>query len=397
MPGLEVIREEVLYPEETLIEYFQADEALYVLIADKKNTHFLRLQTHNLTENIKALHSALRNKGDDVSQASHKVYQQVFGPLEPYLKGDKLVIIPDGPLAYIPFDQFVMAEPDRKRPTYLMEAYQIRRLLSGSTAYQFKGVQREVGIRYGITAMAPYFTGEAGSVHAPEEFGPLPGAQKEIDGLDQLFQGTFLRGAAATEAAFKNWCSKTGILHLATHTDINDQFPNATHLLLKESDGEDGKLNVYEIYGQSISAQLGFLSGCNTGFGKIKAGEGAVSLGHAFAYAGCPNIVMTLWPIKDDIAPDLVRVYYEKLSDGLDKAEALRQAKLFSLNNDDLFAHPYYWSGFVYTGDRTPVQLSAFVLTNYLAFALVGLVSIIILILLVWGFSRRNRASKTVG
>jgi hypothetical protein len=75
----------------------------------------------------------------------------------------------------------------------------------------------------------------------------------------------------------------------------------------------------------------------------------------------------------------------------------LRQAKLFSLNNDDLFAHPYYWSGFVYTGDRTPVQLSAFVLTNYLAFALVGLVSIIILILLVWGFSRRNRASKTVG
>jgi CHAT domain-containing protein len=258
-----------------------------------------------------------------------------------------------------------------------MERYRIRRLLSGSTALQYEGIQKAVGKRHGIMAMAPLFTSGAGSVRASGQYGALPGAQKEIRVLEELFRGEFFRGHEATEEAFKRNCSSSGIVHLATHTAINDQFPTASHLLLKETEREDGQLNVFEIYGQSIPAQLGFLSGCNTGFGKVQAGEGAVSLGHAFAYAGCPNIVMTLWPIKDDLVPDLVRVFYEAIKDGLDKAEALRQAKLYSLNNDELFAHPYYWSGFVYTGDRSPVERASFMLIDYPWGLIIGLIVVI--------------------
>lgn len=391
MPDLETVRQDVVDPDETMVEYFYADKELYVLIADAETTHFLKLEAANLEKDVQSLYDALRNNEDRVGKASYKVYQQVFEPLQSYLNDEKLVIIPDGPLVYIPFDQFLMQPPEVKPLHYLLEAYQTRRLLSGSAALLYKGVQQEVGTRYGVTAMAPLFDGGEGSVRAGDQFGALPGAQKEVSTLNLLFKGTFLRGQEATEEAFKQKCSESGILHLATHTAINDQFPSATHLLLKETGKEDGKLNIYEIYGQHIPAQLGFLSGCNTGFGTIRAGEGAVSLGHAFAYAGCPNTVMTLWPIKDDLVPDLVRVFYEKLSEGLGKAEALREAKIYCLKNDDLFAHPYYWSSFVYSGDLAPVKLSAIVIHDYLRLVVAGLL-VAVLLAGIWWYRKQHKA-----
>ena len=389
MPNLAVVRNQVLDSDETMIEYYQSDQYLYVLVVDAGQVHFKQLVISDLNENVERLYDALRNKNPEVGKISYQLYQQVFEPLLPFIRNEKLVIIPDGSLSYIPFDQFLMENPESGERRYLVEDFRIRRLLSGSTALEFKGIQKEVGVQYGITALAPLFTSGEGSVRAGDQFGPLPGAQKEVKTLNQLFKGTYLKGIAATEEAFKLRCAMAGILHLATHTVINDQFLNASHLLLKETEHEDGQLNVYEIYGQSIPAQLGFLSGCNTGFGKIKAGEGAVSLGHAFAYAGCPNIVMTLWPIKDDLAPELVKVFYEGISNGLDKAEALRQAKLYSLQNDELFAHPYYWSGFVYSGDRSVVELSASVISNYLLPTFAGLA---LLLLAFWILRRRSKA-----
>ena len=41
----------------------------------------------------------------------------------------------------------------------------------------------------------------------------------------------------------------------------------------------------------------------------------------------------------------------------MDKCEALRQAKLYSLEYDELFAHPITGSGFIYVGDRGPLFL----------------------------------------
>jgi CHAT domain-containing protein/tetratricopeptide (TPR) repeat protein len=393
MPGLQTVMEAVVAPDETMIEYFYADQELYVLIADAEKTYFLRLEAVGLEENLQALYDALRNKDDRTGKISYKVYQQVFAPLRSYIKNDKLVIIPDGPLLYIPFDQFLLQPPEPEPLQYLLEVYQTRRLLSGSAAVLYKGVQQEVGVRYGITAMAPLFKGDEQSVRAGDQFGPLPGAQQEVSKLNQLFQGTFLKGADATEEVFKQRCTESGIVHLATHTAINDQFPSATQLLLKGTEKEDGPLHVYEIYGLHIPAQLGFLSGCNTGFGTIKAGEGAISLGHAFAYAGCPNIVMTLWPIKDDLVPDLVRVYYERLSEGLGKAEALREAKIHCLKNDDLFIHPYFWSSFVYSGDLAPVQLSAVVAQDNLWMLFAGLFTLGLLAGIWWYRRRHNTRS----
>ena len=52
----------------------------------------------------------------------------------------------------------------------------------------------------------------------------------------------------------------------------------------------------------NLKAELVALSACNTGVGAIQKGEGAMSVARGFAYAGCPNIAMTLWPVSDQAA-----------------------------------------------------------------------------------------------
>ena len=111
------------------------------------------------------------------------------------------------------------------------------------------------------------------------------------------------------------------------------------------------------MYNLGLDAELAVLSACNTGIGKIRVGEGSASLAHAFAYAGCSDLVMSLWPVQDRTTPVLIKRYYDNMAEGMDRCEALRQAKLHCLEYDELFAHPYYWSGFIYVGSREELFL----------------------------------------
>jgi hypothetical protein len=50
--------------------------------------------------------------------------------------------------------------------------------------------------------------------------------------------------------------------------------------------------------------------------------------------------------------------FYQGLSEGKNKDEAFRQAKLqYLTTTDELFAHPFYWAGFVTQGDTSSIHL----------------------------------------
>ena len=50
--------------------------------------------------------------------------------------------------------------------------------------------------------------------------------------------------------------------------------------------------------------------------------------------------------------------FYENLESGMSKPTALNQAKLTYLAEaNNLFAHPYYWGGFVYYGEDAPLRM----------------------------------------
>jgi CHAT domain-containing protein len=61
---------------------------------------------------------------------------------------------------------------------------------------------------------------------------------------------------------------------------------------------------------------------------------------------------MSLWPVTDAVSRDTMVAYYAHLRDGLGRGDALREAKL-AIMKRSAYRHPYYWGGFIQTGDWT--------------------------------------------
>lgn len=191
---------------------------------------------------------------------------------------------------------------------------------------------------------------------------PLPGAALEVDMISKMMNGRSWMNEDATETNFKKYSGDFDVLHLAMHSLLNAEEPRYSELLFNHRNDtvNDGYLTIAEIYNLKLNAQLVVLSACSSGFGKIQHGEGPISLSRAFSYAGCPSVVMSLWKVPDQITTTIMKNFYEGLTSGKNKDEALREAqmKFLSENNDPLYRHPYYWAGFVVIGDTSPLESS---------------------------------------
>ncbi len=117
-------------------------------------------------------------------------------------------------------------------------------------------------------------------------------------------------------------------------------------LLLVPGEGEDGRLEVRELFTLELTARLVVLSACESGLGKLSRGDELVGLQRAFLYAGTPAVITTLWKIDDRASFLLMRSFYEHLAAG-GPAEALRAAQRALLVD---FPHPFAWAAFGLTG-----------------------------------------------
>jgi CHAT domain-containing protein len=124
-----------------------------------------------------------------------------------------------------------------------------------------------------------------------------------------------------------------------------------------------------------LNANLVVLSACNTGIGTLTDGEGMMSLSTGFAYAGVNSVVSTLWGVNDKSTADLMKKFYERLFNAEKKPEALRNARLDYLDEaDQLFAHPFYWAGFIAIGNTQPIAgAGGFWRTSLILLALAGI------------------------
>lgn len=95
--------------------------------------------------------------------------------------------------------------------------------------------------------------------------------------------------------------------------------------------------------------ELAVLSACESGAGMVVAGETVDSLRQSLEAAGARSAVTTLWPVSDAASADLMGHFYRGLAAGMDKGEALRQAKLALAPR---WRHPYFWAPYVLSGAR---------------------------------------------
>ena len=161
-------------------------------------------------------------------------------------------------------------------------------------------------------------------------------------------------GAEATEASVKSAdLSNIRYLHFAAHGVIDEDNPMRSGIVLSRvaQSNEDGTLQMNEVMRLKLGAEVVTLSACRTGLGKVMNGEGVIGLTRAFQYAGAKDVVVSLWNVNDVATSELMKAFYQNLTRGLRKDEALRQAKLQFLHGArGTWKHPYFWAPFVLNG-----------------------------------------------
>ena len=69
------------------------------------------------------------------------------------------------------------------------------------------------------------------------------------------------------------------------------------------------------------------LSACDTGSGEARAGEGVMGLRRGFIQAGAQHLLMTLWPISDELAVQIMSDFYEAAHHSGNAPEALAEVQ----------------------------------------------------------------------
>ncbi|MEM9717673.1 MAG: CHAT domain-containing tetratricopeptide repeat protein [Bacteroidota bacterium] len=366
-----------LGPDEQVIRYFYTQEKLYMFSlrpeslsyhAEEIDSSFFQhiTQFYNFVRKNPAQYSLQEEELKEYIKIGHHLYQQVIAPIL-HEKSRKLYLIPEGRLNFLAFEA-LLSEPVSRFSNfselpYLLKSYELSyaystRLLFSLSKKNISSNFMGFAPKYGEGSLQMASTRLADSAEI-ERLSPLRYNQSEAELLQTLMNGQAYLGREAREETFKQKSPSAGILHLAMHALTDDVNPLYSGLVFSQVDSlfDDNFLYTYELFNLHLNADLAVLSACNTGVGEIQRGEGMLSLAKGFQYAGCPNLVMSLWQTDDQVAFQLMETFYSQLLEGASYASALHDAKINYLETQDR-AHPFYWATFHYIGQRTRLPQS---------------------------------------
>lgn len=389
IPSIEEVQKSLASSKSSLVAYFDADTALVVMVADGNNfnTTLLELPT-SWPDSVRTYRTLIEERADAgrIASLSYYLYTLLWQPIAKNLQ-PRIEIIPDGVLNYLNFETLISSEPtgiDFENWEWLLKQHTFitRNSLPGKVRHE-KETKAELGNQRnksgtGILAIAPGFSDELkdtyrnalpANVATDTVFTSWVQTPWSVEFAKELKnRGKVLTGSDANEKSFRENAANAGILHFGTHARLQDENPLKSYLALTpnaQSD-DDGYLYAYELYNQPLNANLSVLTACETGLGAYREGEGVMSLAHAFQYAGCPNVVYSLWQIDDKQSTWIIKSFYGYIEDEMAYADGLRKAKLDYLSNHTgELAAPYYWGGVVITGEDGKIQKSSSLLASY--------------------------------
>lgn len=370
-----------------ILEYAMNDERLLVffITGDETAVHQYRLSELESEQDISInklvqqykdaiLAHAGRSELELLSDRLYRVLMEPFGArLEDYAN---LLIVPDGPLAYLPFEAL------RHNSTYLIEQKNIKYLpsITSLTLLKEPEVKQERQLLAVAGSEVMNINSETG--RRISSLSSLPFTLVEVDSIASHFNNvTKLKEEEVTEDILKRHLNESyQYVHLATHGYIDEENPSQSGLRLAGTDNleaastEDGLLKSSEIYRLNLNSDMVVLSACNTGLGKVVKGEGMLGLQRSFFYAGTASVVVSLWNVYDRSTAHLMNEFYKSLLSGEhrdaagswtdrllrwvgwdnslpfgEKASAMRAAKL-SMIDHPLYNHPVYWAPFIVVG-----------------------------------------------
>lgn len=343
-----------LVADEALVEYYMFDDswAQLLILPDTVLTFYHK--NNSLFDKVEAERYAILT-----GRKTTSIGKTLFRDIQPFLTDiEKLVIIPDGNLNFIPFE---VLKPDE---AMLIENYAISYSYSANSWYNLRK-ENEYSMPANILTIAPVFENinqedkqQALTAYRGEgSLEPLPGSLNEVRGIAEKVARTkiditHLSGRNATIETVKREIPGFDIIHFATHGLVNADYPERSGLFLYdntlgEKEQKPGLLTLGELFNMELNAQLMVLSACNTGRGDYLEGEGIMALPRGGILAGVPGVIASLWKVHDEFTKDIMLAFYNYVSKGYTYREALRQAKLDAIKDGTL---PLDWAGFILIG-----------------------------------------------
>ncbi len=349
-----------LKPQEGILEYCLNDTTLIWSLITDNNAIIGMKHDENLSSKITNELRAIRT-----GRESTGIGALLFGDIEKEILGlQHLTIVPDKELSFIPFEWLTLPGTEKMLIEHLSVSYSY----SSSLWYLLRD---DSSVRYpkNILAIAPLFYESphdadhevlyVSRYRGTEKLSPLLFSKEEVASINNIFsteeyEVMSLVGSDADIANTRKYIEQFDIVHMATHGLSDIDYPERSGLFLFPDNiyqgaafGDDSFLSMGELLGMNLQAQLVVLSACDTGRGGFAEGEGVMALPRGFIFAGVPNVIASLWKVHDERTKDLMVAFYTHLHNGYSYAEALRLAKLDSIEKGFL---PLDWAGFVLIG-----------------------------------------------
>lgn len=332
-----------LAPDQAFLEYLVSDSGSLAFVVTRDTLAILDLGVgrREVARLVRFARGTLERRGSPATDSLwrgplRQLHARLIAPIEDagLLAGKtRLVLVPHAELHYLPFAALLRNGGQQR---FLVERYELAFTPSATVWLALgRSAARASG---GVLAFAP----------RPEA---LPASRREVAAIARLTDATVLTGNAASEEAFRRAAPNGRVLHLASFGVLNSRNPLFSFVELAPGGGHDGRLEVHEVFGLRLQADLVVLSACQTGLGSgaladVPAGDDWVGLTRAFLHAGARQVVATLWPVDDWATAALMEAFYGKFGPSSDRTRELAGAQRAMLATPAT-AHPFYWAGFV--------------------------------------------------
>jgi tetratricopeptide (TPR) repeat protein len=397
------LKESALSPEECAVIFDVSGEGVGVKLVRNKTiseTFFKKWDQKDLENDIKKFREPfekLRFKEFDPELAESLYKKLLLRVLVDVSKGTPLIIIPDGILALLPFEALVTGgkvhwnkgeyrvdNPDGL--TFLGDEHPISyyQSITALTLARIMGNKdspkdKLLVLADPVFAMKDQRAQQASSTKLAERdkqnnlqlmqtiedtsdgsfsFKRLPETGILADNLGKMYGShcLSLTGLRANKADFLFKIAPTidqyGSVVFATHGVMSTRIPGLMEPFLALSmapPGTDGFLKMSDILSLKMNADVVALTACQSGLGKELSGEGVMSMGRAFQYAGAKSVLMSLWEVEEKSAMMLAENFFRYRKQGKTKLESLKLARNDIRNAG--YKHPFFWSAFILVGE----------------------------------------------
>ncbi len=341
---IQEIQAQAKQSQETITSYFFGFQTVYQFIICANEVHFYQLaqdeqERDQLFDMCVAYNtyfenaSAILNNPSGFSEQSYKLFNTLHLSIT-----EHLVIIPDGILAFVPFNTLLTKHSTQhtfsNMPFLLKETQTTFQLSHIEYLKSNLGLQNDAN----VLGIFPVFE------NTPLA---LKHSKEEANAISETFNTDLLIGDNATITNTFTKAFQHNILHFSTHASGGSFTQPASISFI------DRSLYLNELYNKKLHPDLVVLSACETGIGRIATGEGPLSLARGFQYAGAKSVLFSLWKVNDQSTANLMSRYYTFLKETASRNGSLQdsqRAYLLDENITNIKKSPYYWGAFVYYG-----------------------------------------------